>query len=89
MEFNNKYRDIFRSQGMIFSGMSPDGELVEMIELEAHPWFVGSQFHPEFGSRPNRPHPLFRGLMAAAVRYAEGRPGMPALAPEVTATDGV
>ena len=85
MEFNNRYRDIFRSQGMTFSGVSPDGKLVEIIELKGHPWFVGSQFHPEFGSRPNRPHPLFRGMMAAAVRYTEGRPRMPTLAPEVMA----
>ena len=84
MEFNNKYRDILRAQGMSLSGLSPDAKLVEIIELEGHPWFVGSQFHPEFRSRPNRPHPLFRGLMAAAVRYAEGRTVAPASVPEVT-----
>jgi len=52
--------------GMIFSGVSPNGRLVEIIELEDHPWFVASQFHPEFRSRPNRPHPLFRDFVKAA-----------------------
>ncbi len=73
MEFNNAYRDLLRAHGVAFSGVSPDGKLVEIIELEGHPWFVGSQFHPEFTSRPNRPHPLFRGLIQAAIRHAEGR----------------
>ena len=83
MEFNNKYRDLLRAHGMVFSGLSPDGKLVEIIELENHPWFVGSQFHPEFASRPNRPHPLFRGLLKASIRHAEGRVSIPALTPEV------
>lgn len=83
MEFNNKYRDLLRAHGMVFSGFSPDGKLVEIIELENHPWFVGSQFHPEFASRPNRPHPLFRGLLKASIRHAEGRVSIPALTPEV------
>ena len=78
MEFNNKYRDILRSQGLVFSGVSPDGKLVEIVELESHPWFVGSQFHPEFASRPNRPHPLFREFVAAALRQVEGRKLAPA-----------
>ena len=73
MEFNNKYRDLLRAQGMTFSGLSPDGNLVELVELEGHPWFVASQFHPEFASRPNRPHPLFLGLLEAAIRHTEGR----------------
>jgi CTP synthase len=64
-EFNNSYREIFAQHGMRFSGLSPDGRLVEIAELEEHPFMVGSQFHPEFLSRPNRPHPLFRGFIEA------------------------
>ena len=66
-EFNMKYRDLVEEQGFIISGISPDGNLVEIIELKDHPWYVASQFHPEFVSRPNRPHPLFLGLVRAAV----------------------
>ncbi len=84
MEVNNEYRDILQSQGMRFSGVSPDGELVEIIELEGHPWFVGSQFHPEFGSRPNRAHPLFRGFVQAAMRHVEGRAITPAAVTEMS-----
>ncbi|MFA5967098.1 MAG: CTP synthase [Patescibacteria group bacterium] len=69
-EFNNKYRNDFKQAGMILSGVSPDGELVEMMELRDHPWFVGTQAHPEFKSRPNRPHPLFREFIAAVIRNA-------------------
>jgi CTP synthase len=65
-EFNNHYRELFTSAGMVLSGLSPDGRLVEIIELTNHPWFVATQFHPEFKSRPNRPHPLFRDFIAAA-----------------------
>ncbi len=65
LEFNNAYRDVLEEHGMIFSGLSPDGRLVEIAELADHPWFVGTQFHPEFRSRPNRPHPLFRDFVAA------------------------
>jgi len=65
-EFNNAYRDEFEKAGMVFSGLSPDGKLVEIAELSNHPYMIGSQFHPEFLSRPNRPHPLFVGLMKAA-----------------------
>ncbi|MEN9934876.1 MAG: hypothetical protein RLZZ387_1455 [Chloroflexota bacterium] len=72
-EFNNKYRRLLESAGLVISGQSPDGRLVEIIELRDHPWFVGTQFHPEFLSRPNRPHPLFRDFIAAAARtYREG-----------------
>ncbi|GIV97989.1 MAG: CTP synthase [Herpetosiphonaceae bacterium] len=67
-EFNNKYRKQLEEAGFIISGHSPDGRLVEIIELRDHPWFVASQFHPEFKSRPNRPHPLFRDFVAAAAR---------------------
>ncbi len=65
-EFNNKYRDCFEQAGMVYSGLSPDGELVEICEIKDHPWMVGTQFHPEFLSRPNRPHPLFCGFIARA-----------------------
>jgi CTP synthase len=65
-EVSNRYRERFIEQGMRLSGLSPDDSLVEMIELPAHPWFVGCQFHPELQSRPLRPHPLFAGFVAAA-----------------------
>ena len=65
-EVNNDYRNLLEENGMLLAGLSPDNYIVEMIELPSHPWFVASQFHPEFKSRPNRPHPLFRGLVAAA-----------------------
>jgi CTP synthase len=65
-EFNNEYRKPFEDHGMVFSGLSPDGKLVEMIELRGHPWFVGCQFHPELKSRPTRPHPLFASFVQAA-----------------------
>jgi len=65
-EFNNAYREEFKKAGMIFSGISPDGMLVEIAEIKSHPYMVGSQFHPEFLSRPMRPHPLFVGLIKAA-----------------------
>ncbi|MCS6841892.1 MAG: CTP synthase [Roseiflexus sp.] len=67
-EFNNKYRRLFESAGLVVSGQSPDGRLVEIIELRDHPWYVGTQFHPEFQSRPDRPHPLFRDFIAAAAK---------------------
>ncbi|MFN9214982.1 MAG: CTP synthase [Gemmatimonadota bacterium] len=67
-EVTNQYRDALAEAGMRFTGLSPDGMLVEMIELPAHPWFVGCQFHPELQSRPTRPHPLFAGFIAAAVK---------------------
>jgi CTP synthase len=67
-EFNNAYRDILTKHGLKISGLSPDGELVEIIEIEDHPWFLGCQFHPEFKSRPTDPHPLFRAFIEAALR---------------------
>lgn len=70
-EFNTAYLEQLTRAGLVVSGTSPDGRLVEMIELPDHPWFVASQFHPEFKSRPNRPHPLFRDFVAAALAYAE------------------
>ncbi|WP_343208386.1 CTP synthase [Anaerolentibacter hominis] len=69
-EVNNVYREDLEKNGMKLSGMSPDGRIVEIIELADHPWFVATQAHPEFKSRPNRPHPLFRGFIGAAVRRA-------------------
>jgi len=65
-EVNNHYRDTLSDHGLVFSGLSPDERLVEMIELPGHPWFVAGQFHPEFKSRPTRPQPLFREFIAAA-----------------------
>lgn len=65
-EFNNAYRDILAQHGLRYSGLSPDKELVEIIELEDHPWFVATQFHPEFKSRPTNAHPLFRAFVKAA-----------------------
>jgi CTP synthase len=65
-EFNNAYRERFEKAGFVFSGLSPDGKLVEVIELKDHPFFVASQFHPEFLSKPHQPHPLFKGFIAAA-----------------------
>jgi CTP synthase len=71
-EFNNAYRDAMAAQGLVFSGLSPDGELVEVVELKDHPWFVGCQFHPEFQSTPLAAHPLFRGFVAAAMKTGKG-----------------
>jgi CTP synthase len=65
-EFNNTYREDLTKRGLKITGMSPDGQLVETIELQDHPWFVGVQFHPEFKSRPNRAPPLFREFIKAA-----------------------
>jgi CTP synthase len=65
-EVNNRYRAQLHAAGMEVSGVSPDDRLVEMMELTGHPWFLGCQFHPEFQSRPNRPHPLFAGFVSAA-----------------------
>jgi CTP synthase len=69
-EFNNAYRQKFTENGMVFSGISPDGRLVEIAELKDHPFMLGTQFHPEFLSRPNRPHPLFVAFMRAACLQA-------------------
>jgi CTP synthase len=72
-EFSNAYREVFERNGVRFSGLSPDGSLVELIEIPDHPWFVGCQFHPELRSRPTRPHPLFAGFIGAAVLANQGR----------------
>jgi CTP synthase len=70
-EFNNVYRAAFERQGMVFSGLSPDGSLVEIAEIKDHPFMVGCQFHPEFTSRPNLPHPLFSAFVEAAAVYRQ------------------
>ncbi|MEO0684584.1 MAG: gamma-glutamyl-gamma-aminobutyrate hydrolase family protein, partial [Cyanobacteria bacterium J06649_11] len=66
-EFNNAYRKLFLESGYLIGGTSPDGKLVEIVELPEHPFFIACQFHPEFLSRPNAPHPLFKGLVEAAI----------------------
>ena len=68
-EVNNDYRAVLTENGMLLAGLSPDGHIVEMIEEPAHPWFIATQAHPELKSRPNRPHPLFRGFVEAAINY--------------------
>lgn len=68
-EFNSKYREQMEAKGFVISGTSPDGDLVELIELKDHPWFIACQFHPEFQSKPNQPHPLFRGFIAACLAH--------------------
>ena len=70
-EVNNDYRNVLVENGMKLSGISPDGRIVEMVEVEDHPWFLATQAHPELKSRPNRPHPLFRGFIGAALEYQE------------------
>ncbi len=82
-EVSNRYREALERAGMVLAGQSPDGRLVEIIELRDHPWFVASQFHPEFKSRPDKPHPLFTGFVAAAIenagsKVAAGLPQAPA-----------
>jgi len=74
-EFNNNYREIFNSKGMVFSGESPDGRLVEIAELTDHPFMIGSQFHPEFLSRPNRPHPLFKRFIEVVAQLSREKQG--------------
>ena len=70
-EFNNEFKEALAEKGMIFSGTSPDGSLMEIIELPEHPWFLGCQFHPEFKSRPMNAHPLFREFIGAAKKHAK------------------
>jgi CTP synthase len=72
-EVSNRYRQVLEGAGMLMSGQSPDGRLVEIVELKDHPYFLASQFHPEFKSRPERPHPLFDGFIAAALAVRDGR----------------
>ena len=72
-EFNNAFKERLEENGLIISGTSPNGELVEIIEIKDHPWFLGCQFHPEFKSRPMKPHPLFREFVRASLAYAVNR----------------
>jgi CTP synthase len=81
-EFNNAYRTPFQKQGMRFTGIWPIGNLVEIVELADHPWFVAVQFHPEFKSKPTAAHPLFKGFIAAAL----ARKGKAETAPEAKPT---
>ena len=80
-EFNNEYREVLAAAGLTLSGLSPDGRLVETVELSDRPFYVGVQYHPEFKSRPNKPHPLFKGFVAAALA-AQQTPGHSAVAPK-------
>ncbi len=80
-EFNNEYREALAAAGLTLSGLSPDGRLVETVELSDRPFYVGVQYHPEFKSRPNKPHPLFKGFVAAALA-AQQTPGHSAVAPK-------
>jgi CTP synthase len=73
-EFNNEYRQAFENAGFIFSGTSPDAKLIEVIELPSHPFFLACQFHPEFQSKPDQPHPLFKGFIAAARERLHSKP---------------
>ena len=70
-EFNNKYREMMTEAGLVISGTSPDDRLVETIEIKEHPFYVGVQFHPEFKSRPNQSHPLFKGFISEALEKSE------------------
>ncbi|MGB1310461.1 MAG: CTP synthase, partial [Leucothrix sp.] len=74
-EFNNKYREVLEDKGLILSGLSEDGTLVEMVELADHPWFMGCQFHPEFTSKPREGHPLFTGYIKAALDFHKTKSG--------------
>lgn len=76
-EFNNKYRPLFEKNGMTLAGVCEDRDLVEIVEIETHPWFVGVQFHPEFKSRPTAPHPLFRAFVEAALEYRNSKSTAP------------
>ena len=70
-EFNNTYMDILKKAGLVFSGVSPDKSLVEIVELKGHPWFLGCQFHPEFKSKPMDPHPLFREFIRVSLQQVK------------------
>jgi CTP synthase len=76
-EVNNHYRDMLAKAGMVFSGLSPDGRLVEIGELDMHPFMLGCQFHPELKSRPTRPHPLFQAFLGAVVDRQDAKEGAP------------
>jgi CTP synthase len=82
-EVSNQYREALKEGGLRLSGLSPDGGLVEIIELPSHPWFIGCQFHPELKSRPTRPHPLFASFIGAAVVHRDRRSAEPGAKPDV------
>ena len=71
-EFNNTYRTQLKEQGLVISGVNPEDDLVEMVEIAEHPWFLGCQFHPEFRSRPMAPHPLFESFVGACLKQHKG-----------------
>jgi CTP synthase len=85
-EFNNSYRELLAAHGMKFTGLSPDGRLVEIVEIPDHPFYLGTQFHPEFKSRPNRPHPLFANFIDAALAFARANGRAEASAPMLQET---
>jgi CTP synthase len=85
-EFNNSYRELLAAHGMKFTGLSPDGRLVEIVEIPEHPFYLGTQFHPEFKSRPNRPHPLFASFIDAALAFARANGRAEAAAPMLQET---
>ena len=72
---NNDYKALLGEKGLVVSGSSPTGDLVEIIEIKDHPWFLGCQFHPEFKSRPMNAHPLFKDFIRAALEYSKSRAG--------------
>jgi len=86
-EFNNRYREPLANAGLVLSGTSPDDRLVEMIELAEHPHFIGCQFHPEFKSRPNTPHPLFASFVKAALERRDELAASVASVDETTPTE--
>ena len=85
-EFNNSYRELLAAHGMRFTGLSPDGRLVEIVEIPDHPFYLGTQFHPEFKSRPNRPHPLFTNFIDSALAFARANGRAEASAPMLQET---
>ena len=85
-EFNNSYRELLAAHGMTFTGLSPDGRLVEIVEIADHPFYLGTQFHPEFKSRPNRPHPLFASFIDSALAFARANGRAEASAPMLQET---
>lgn len=85
-EFNNSYRELLAAHGMTFTGLSPDGRLVEIVEIRDHPFYLGTQFHPEFKSRPNRPHPLFASFIDSALAFARANGRAEASAPMLQET---
>ncbi|MFA0777642.1 MAG: hypothetical protein PVTTEEND_001356, partial [Candidatus Fervidibacter sp.] len=78
-EVNPRYHEVLERYGLVLSGISPDGKLVEAVELPDHPFFIATQFHPEFKSRPNRPHPLFAAFVKAALRQRTAVPAAPSI----------